>query len=183
MSDNEEVEWGEEEARALRGLSERGEALPAELKSKAVERLGGLGLLSSAPRARVPHWAPWAAAATFAILGFAAGRGSAPGRIEAPLNGTRFVLLLRGAASVTPAENAARREEYGAWLQNLQNRGMVADGAELVTPRHELPENRAGEPVVGYFVINAKDESEALDIARANPHLRHGGGVTLAALR
>lgn len=182
MSD-ENMEWGEDEARALRGLSESGEALPPELKSKVVGKLGDLGLLSPARPARALTWAPWAAAAAFAILGFAVGRGSAPGRVEGPPLGTRYMLLLRGAASVTPAENAARRQEYGAWLSDLQRRGMVADGAELVTPRHDLPETRGSEPVVGYFIINAKEESEALSIARANPHLRHGGGVTLAALR
>lgn len=183
MSENEGTNWREEEARALQALSEGGEGLPPELRSKVVQRLGGLGLLSPARTGRVPHWAPWAAAAAFAALGFTIGRGSSvePAATAAP--GTRYVLLLTGASSATPAENVARRQEYGAWLQDLRSRGMVADGAELVTPRHELPENRGNEPVVGYFIINAKDESEALNVARANPHLRHGGGVTLAALR
>jgi hypothetical protein len=182
MSETEKPEWGEDEARALRGLSEPGEALPSNLKPKVVERLAGLGLLSTARPSRSLNWAPLAAAAAFAILGFAVGRGTSASSGATAL-GTRYVLLLTGAASVTPAENEARRQEYGAWLSGLQRRGMVADGAELVTPRHDLPGDGRSGPVVGYFIINAKDETEALDIAKANPHLRHGGGVTLAALR
>lgn len=183
MSDNEGTDWREEEARALRALNERGEGLPPELKSKVKGRLTDLGMLSPERPRRASTWAPWAAAAALALLGFAIGRGSVPARTEATPPGTRYVLLLKGAGSVTPEENDARRAEYGAWLQGLQRRGMLADGAELVTPRHDLPENGKNEPVVGYFIINVKNESEALDIAKANPHLRHGGGVTLAALR
>ena len=35
------------------------------------------------------------------------------------------------------------------------------------------------ESVRGYFVIAARDEREALEIARGCPHLRHGGWIVV----
>ena len=182
MSDNEGADWNEDEARALRGLAE-GSAAPApDVRPRVIGRLRALGLLTSRPRG-ARHWAPWAAAAVFAIVGFLAGRGNPPAPAVEERGGTKYVLLLTGGASATSEENAARRHEYGAWLGDLRKRGVSADGAELVGARHEFPEGRREEPVVGYFVVAARDESEAIAVARANPHLRYGGGVVLSPIR
>ncbi len=182
MSDHEGADWNDDEARALRGLAEEGGSPAPEVKPRIIGRMRALGLLASRPGG-VRAWAPWAAAAVFAVIGFLAGRAVPSAPSEEVRGGTKYVLLLTGAASATPEENAARRHEYGAWLGDLQQRGVSADGAELVGARHEFPEGRPNEPVVGYFVVAARDESEAVAIARANPHLRHGGGVVLAAIR
>ena len=176
MNDNEGAAWKDDEARALRSLVD-GSASPApEVRSRILGRLTALGLLSSRSRS-ASAWAPWAAAAAFAVVGFLAGRSTASAPSVQEPGGTEYVLLLTGGASATPEENAARRNEYGAWLADLQQRGLTADGAELVGARHEFPAGRPNEPVVGYFVIAARNEAEAVAIARANPHLRHGGGV------
>lgn len=166
----------------VRALADGGASLPADLKPTLVRTLGDLGLLSTPPRRGPAVWVPWASAALFAVLGFVVGRG-ASSVTPAPGEGAAYVLLLTGGASLTPEENAARRGEYGAWLRDIKRRGVSASGMELVGPRHELPRSGRNEPVVGYFIINARDEAEALTIASANPHLRHGGGVTLAGLR
>jgi hypothetical protein len=187
MTDSEENEWTSEEARALRGLADRTGAPSADAKAKTIGRLATLGLLQSTQSSRRPAWMSWAAAASFAAIGFLAGRMLSPAPAPEPFpnvaGGTKYVLLLTGAGSATPEENGARREEYGAWLKDLQRRGVSADGAELVGTRHEFPEGRPQDGVVGYFVISAKGESEAVAIAKANPHLRHGGGVVVAAIR
>jgi hypothetical protein len=183
MSHTEDDEWNADETSALRTLGQEGGALPPALKPAVVRRLSALGLLAPSTRLRAAVWGPWAAAAVLAVIAFGLGRGLGVERRSGTESSTRYVLLLTGAGSTTPEENAARRLEYGVWLAGLQRRGMLADGAELVGTRHELPEEGRNEPVVGYFVINARDESEALAIARGNPHLRHGGGVTVAALR
>jgi hypothetical protein len=182
MNDNEGADWKDDEARALRSLAERIGSPAPGVKPRTMDRLRALGLLSSRLRS-TSAWAPWAAAAAFAVMGFLAGRGLSSAPLTEERGGTKYVLLLTGGASATPEENAARRYEYGAWLGDLHKRGVTADGAELVGTRHEFPEERSNEQVVGYFVIAARDESEAVAIARANPHLRHGGGVVLAAIR
>lgn len=182
MSGNEGADWNDDEARALRALAEGSGSPSPEVKPRVIGRMRAHGLLASRPRGgRV--WATWAAAAVFAVIGFLAGRAvpSAPSAVVH--EGAKYVLLLTGGASATPEENAARRHEYGAWLGDLQRRGVSADGAELVGARHEFPEGRPNGPVVGYFVVAVRSESEAVAIARANPHLRHGGGVVLSAIR
>lgn len=173
--------WTELEAPALRAIAPPEHPVPAVLKSRLVERLTGLGLVTSTIPGR-RSWAPWAAAAVLAVGGFGLGRASSSSPLPSE-TGQRYVLLLNGAASATPAENAARRKEYGDWLNDLRRRGLGVDGAELVGTQHELPAPRSGPPVVGYFIITARTESEALEIAETTPHLKHGGGVTLAALR
>ncbi len=182
MSDNEDADWKDDEARALRSLAEGSDSPASGLKPRIVGQLSALGLLSPR-RGRASTWAPWTAAAALTVVGFLAGRGTTSAPAVEERGGTKYVLLLTGGASATPEENAARRHEYGAWLGDLQQRGLIADGAELVGTRHEFPEGRPNEPVVGYFVIAARDESEAIAIARANPHLKHGGGVVVAAIR
>ncbi len=182
MNDNEGADWKDDEARALRSLADGSDSPAPEVRSRVLGRLSALGLLSSRSRS-ASAWAPWAAAAAFAVVGFLAGRSTASAPAVQEPGGTKYVLLLTGGASATHEENAARRHEYGAWLGDLQKRGLTADGAELVGTRHEFPAGRSNEPVVGYFVVAARDESEALTIARANPHLKHGGGVVLAAIR
>jgi hypothetical protein len=187
MTDDEENEWTSDEARALRGLADRTGGPSTDAKAKTIGRLDSLGLLQSTQSSRRPAWLSWAVAASFAAVGFMAGRllwpASAPAPASSVPGGTKYVLLLTGAGSTTLEENGARRDEYGAWLRDLQQRGVIAEGAELVGTRHEFPEGRPQEGVVGYFVISAKGESEAVAIAKANPHLRHGGGVVVAAIR
>jgi len=182
MNDNEGADWKDDEARTLRSLAERIGSPAPEVRPRTTGRLRALGLLSSRLRS-TSAWAPWAAAAAFAVVGFLAGRSTASAPSVQEPGGTKYVLLLTGGQSATPEENAARRNEYGAWLGDLQHRGLTADGAELVGTRHEFPEGRANEPVVGYFVIAARNEAEAVAIAQANPHLKHGGGVVVAAIR
>jgi hypothetical protein len=39
------------------------------------------------------------------------------------------------------------------------------------------PSNASGEAILGYFLIRARDEHEAMELARGSPHLRYGGGI------
>ena len=182
MSDHDGREWNEREKRELREVADAIDSPPPSLKANVTGRLIDLGLLWPPKRARA-IWAPWAAAAAVAVIGFFAGRYTTP----EPHNGTpgrdRYILLLTGGASASAEENNARRREYGGWLLDLTRRGVAATGAELIGTRHEFGAARPAEPVVGSFIIDTNDESEALLMARANPHLRHGGGVVVAALR
>ena len=187
MNETQDQQLSEQEARRLRELGQVPSPPPPEMKARILQDLTGLGLVAASRRSQ-PQWIPWAAAAALAVIGFGLGRetaGRAPtaGRTGAAEAGQRYVLLLNGGGSTTPEENAARRKEYGDWLNDLSRRGMGVDGQELVGERHDLPEERGGPPVVGYFVITARNESEALEVAKTTPHLRHGGGVTVSAIR
>lgn len=182
MNEINQNEWTDEEARALAALAPVDASIPSGGKARVMEQLKTLGLLTSRPP-RAATWIPWATAAVLAVAAFGLGRATSLSASAPAEEGQRYVLLLNGAGSLTPAENVERRKEYGDWLSDLRRRGLGVDGAELMAPRHDLPEPLSGPPVVGYFIITAHSEAEALKIAEATPHLKHGGGVTVAAIR
>ena len=88
----------------------------------------------------------WAAVAAVVVIGFGLGRATAPAARPSTPAGQRYVLLLNGAGSRSPGENASRRKEYGDWLAGLKQRGLGVSGEELVGQSHDLPGPRNGEP-------------------------------------
>ena len=52
------------------------------------------------------------------------------------------------------------------------------DGIVVTSPGPEDATPRA-ERLSGYFVVRAADIEQAIAIARASPHLRHGGTIEL----
>lgn len=105
------------------------------------------------------------AAATF-LGGYAAGR----------TRGEPTHVLLVHAMPSTPAQSRARVAEYGAWARNL------AGGEKLTSDAWLLEGSRveADVPAIsGYFLLRARDDAEALRVARTCPHLRYGGRVEL----
>jgi len=115
----------------------------------------------------------------------AAGGNAMPGAMPGamPSGGQRYMFLLTGGDDASPEESDNRRREYAQWAAKPRPQGMIEDGAELTDSRHWLGKSAPGDPVVGYFLVTADNEWDALSIAETTPHLRHGGGVTVAALR
>ena len=106
----------------------------------------------------------------------------------------RFLLLLHEdasyQASAVPGQSD-RVAEYQAWAKELGERGQMVGGEKLqdagtvlngaqarAVTAAELPQGKPGG-LAGYFVIAAKDSSEALAIARSCPHLKYGGTIVL----
>jgi hypothetical protein len=106
----------------------------------------------------------------------------------------KYVLLLHGpsrppsAGSPTAADSAAERaivDEYRAWAVSLANAGSLVTAEKLaddpltmlVADRTlQMPRNTPDE-LGGFFLIQVADSAEAFRIARACPHLKHGGSV------
>jgi len=129
-----------------------------------------------------------------ATMGYAMGRprrdpvspaGQAALRPAAP----EFLLLLQDAPgrTVPPAQAAAIVREYGAWAAALRSEGRLASAEKLAGDaglRIEQgvppgPGDSASAAVGGFFVVRARDYSEATDIARASPHLKYGGSILI----
>jgi len=162
------------------------------------------------PRRVSPWWVAAAAAAAIAITApvtwWMASRGGAPtpdlpaeamqpgrGRPEGG-----FVLVLQGrwpdAATVEVAERQRRAAEYWAWADSLEAESVLIGAGDL---RWE-PGSRLGPgatPVsvsdqvvespdflVGMFALRATSYQEAVAIARACPHLRYGGSISVRRL-
>ncbi len=198
MSDDpQSLELTREEQDALRALS-RERQPPPELEDRVVAALSGRGLIR-APAWR--RWAPLAAAAVVTLaLGFAAGRfslkpptASDDTAAAAAENPARFVLLLYDDpvrdASRSPEEESRLSAEYTAWAGELGRAGRFVAGdpihgeGRMLRLQGERIESlpaaaeAGGEIVVGYFMIRARDQAQAVEIARGCPHLKYDGGV------
>jgi hypothetical protein len=134
---------------------------------------------------RVAAWA--AAAAVIFSLGLVTGRAW-----PAPASGpstttTRWMLLLGGDVS-RPPDDSSRAGEYGAWLRDLQTRGIGVSGAELDAGGRVLAGMGGAEPMRpvvetgGYFIIEAPTEAEAVKLAETCPHRKYGGSIVVRRL-
>jgi hypothetical protein len=178
-----------EELQALRSLAREQPPAP-ELEERVVAALGARGLI------RAPAWPRWVALAAAAMValavGFAAGRFS-PRPAAAVDDSPRFVLLLYADAerdaSRDPALERKIAAEYSAWARQLGREGRFVAGdpihgeGRMLRRRGGTVEallagaETGGEVVVGYFMIHARDQAEAVEIAKQCPHLDYDGGV------
>jgi hypothetical protein len=169
----------EPERAALQALREDA-AAPPRLEEAVVAALARRGLVRAS---RSKKWlAPVAAAAAAFGLGILA--GSAMAHRPAPAAAAeRYVLLLEGADTPTPEEELQRVAEYRSWARKEAGAGRLLSGEKLESQAVALGAGASrpsgGEAVRGFFIIVAKDEAEALAIARNCPHLRHGGRVVV----
>ena len=108
----------------------------------------------------------------------------------------QFMLLLHEAPDdfegLSPEEIQRVIGEYTAWRENLATQGKLAAGLKLKNEggRHlsrrngELrvvdgPFAEAKEVVGGYFLIEAADYDEAVEISKSCPHLTYSQRVEL----
>jgi hypothetical protein len=72
-------------------------------------------------------------------------------------------------------------QEYRDWAVSLASDGRLAGANKLTDePGRWISGSPAGEirtrsDVSGYFLVNASDYDEAIEIARASPHIGYGG--------
>lgn len=108
----------------------------------------------------------------------------------------KFLLLLHedpktfGSLSPTDIQDAIR--EYTDWRERLAGEGRLAGGHKLTDEGGRWmtggdgavrvvdgPYSEAKEVIGGYFMIQAADYDEAIEISRECPHLRFGGRIEL----
>jgi hypothetical protein len=122
-------------------------------------------------------------------------------RVTTPIGRERYVLLLHGPARTTPstpaqatADSAAEQAivaEYRAWATGLRDSGALViaekladDPLTMLTANGATPMTRnTADELGGFFLIQVADSAEAFRIARACPHLRHGGTVQVRKIQ
>jgi hypothetical protein len=138
---------------------------PPELERRIARELRQQGLLRR--RRMLPYLA---AAAVIAIVILWQVRPTTP----AP----NYILLLYESPQFT----GGNRAEYGQWARQM--RPLIAGGEELGATALAMAGSTTQLPstapkLAGYFLIDAADDAGAMRVARACPHLRHGGAVVL----
>jgi hypothetical protein len=189
MSQDFEDELGAEERQAL-GRLVREKAPPPDLEERVVGALKSAGLLRTRRRSVWSSGAPRAALAVaasllFFVLGALAGARwvSEPEQSGAP----QFMLVLRSAPGrsepLATDEVTRRVREYGDWAGRLRQQGVRVEGERLAREARFLrgataSENNPGaEVIAGYFLIEARDYEQAVQLAEGCPHLKYGGTI------
>lgn len=123
-----------------------------------------------------------AAIAASILFGFVAG-ALAFRPAGTPSHGREFLLLLHaGRESTQPGDLEIERRvgEYTAWARQLHHEGRLLGADKLTDDLTAVgPAGTGGDPVEGYFRVTAKDQAEAMAIARNSPHLKYGGWIEL----
>jgi hypothetical protein len=88
----------------------------------------------------------------------------------------------------SPEESAASLAEYGAWMEEMNTRGLLRGGERLrpttdaTTVRVQNgdvltldgPFAETKEQIGGYFIVETKDLDEAIEVASKIPSAKHG---------
>jgi hypothetical protein len=103
------------------------------------------------------------------------------------------MFLMRGSsalfARMTPEEIQQAIEKYNAWAQSLMSKGRLKGGEKLqddgvrtvrmdkgkLTVDGPFPETK--ETIGGYFIVEAADYAEAIELAKGCPVYSAGGSV------
>jgi hypothetical protein len=186
MADDEPLT--EEERRALLALP-RESPVPAGFEERVVESLRSRGLVAERGPRTTSRRSVLSLGAAAGVFGAGLGAGLLAARRSGgapePFPGSQYLLLLYPGprfAAGGQAEEAARVREYGAWAGSLRRKGQLVSAARLTGGATFVEADGADGalPVAqGFFLISARDRHEADAIARACPHLRHGGRVAV----
>ncbi len=89
-------------------------------------------------------------------------------------------------ASKTEAENKAEMEAWGAYMGNLTQKGQLSGGLPLQSGGQTVSANWATKEAVtsakegivgGYLIVKANSLNEAVEIAKACPHIANDGNI------
>jgi hypothetical protein len=147
---------------------------PSSLEARTVAALRREKLLS----ARLDWRTVAAAVVMFAVGAWAGASWTSDGRIGPGQD--RFLLLLHGATTSSPEQEANAVEAYRAWASQLRSEGRLVSGerlgqATVIVPSVPLPTDAAQ----GFFIVSAADLEEAKRLAESAPHVARGGVVVV----
>lgn len=106
----------------------------------------------------------------------------------------KFMLMLFDSpadyADITPAQMQAVVKEYGQWAKTMGEQGKLAGGEKLADEGGRVirrngeqaavtdgPFAETKEVLGGFFIINARNYDEAVEIAKTSPHVKYGAST------
>lgn len=109
----------------------------------------------------------------------------------------KFILLLRGGIpreSLSPEQMQQQIEKYMNYIQGLRDQGRFLAGEPLEDAGKVLagaggstitdgPFTESKEEVGGYFMIEARDLEEAVELSKACPILANGGTIEVRPIQ
>jgi hypothetical protein len=176
---------------------------PADLEEHVLGALAARGELrrpaagQARPAGPAPSRAsPWlraAAAVAAGVLLFAAGALAAGRDAPAVAEGPRYALLLLPGPALSAAtgeDETARVERYRVWAgalardERLVHAEKLGAAVALVSADGviDAPPDGAADALLGFFIIVADSDADALAAARASPHAREGGRIAVVRI-
>jgi hypothetical protein len=149
---------------------------PRELEERVVASLRGRGLLQPVrSSARIVRRLSWLAAASVLFaMGMLAGVAFERREVAVASDRPRFALMLYGdtaAVRVTSAEIAASVRAHQEWARRLASTGHTVSGEKLGDRATAIGGSAPlGSALQGFFIVGARDEAEAVEIAKSMPH-------------
>jgi hypothetical protein len=156
------------------------ESPPPSVEEVTVARLRAMGVIRARRSGFVVRPLPGLLALVGAVLLGLLARPLLPS-VQPADSRQQFLLLRYGE----PRERTGKehRDEYVAWARGLYSRGeLSADGelsGEVETLKGGPRKGASGEEPLGFFILRARDRTEALQLSAGCPHLRYGGRVEL----
>ena len=101
----------------------------------------------------------------------------------------KFMLIFQGTlpSKLSPEQMQANMGKWMAWIEKLNKQGKYVSGepllpgGKLVTGKNrnvtDGPYTEGKEIVGGFFIVNAKDINEAVEISKDCPDFEYGGSV------
>jgi hypothetical protein len=166
---------------------------PAGLEDATVRALAEHGLLRPRGAPRTRGGLKWGLPAAAAIMLFTGGYFAGRQNLSLPLaERPRFLLLLYEGPEYRHSPAGRERErvrEYSEWAAERGARGELESGEKLREDSETVvgpgglvigaPPAAGATRLAGFFLIRAKDDRSALEIARTCPHVRYGGSIVI----
>ena len=97
---------------------------------------------------------------------------------------TKFVFAYHGGPSgMTPEEGQKHMTEWKAWMDGLGDaaveRGLPVGQSKTVS-QDGVADDGGANPLSGYSIVQASDIGEAIEMAKASPHVHAGGTIEVA---
>jgi len=108
---------------------------------------------------------------------------------------SQFILFIRGGSdlseNLSPEQIQEAIERYSTWARNLRAEGKLVSAEKLKDNEGLLLSTKNGQVVVdgpfaetketigGFFIVNADNLEQAIEIARESPAMSQGGMVEL----
>jgi hypothetical protein len=96
----------------------------------------------------------------------------------------KFVLAFRGGMPKSPEEGQKMMADWNAWMDHV-GPALIDKGAGFGKSRFlSAPnqEQKSGDPLSGYSVVEASDIDAALNLAKTNPIFSLGGTIEVAEM-
>lgn len=126
----------------------------------------------------IKYWRPVAAAILFFVIGHLSASWLTDQNQAQIAKSSKFILMLHEDDNFRG--NNELSEEYFQWLLDIRDQKRYITGEELGYDASWLEDKNevsGTDRVTGFFILEAANMDEAVEISKTSPHLKYGGRI------